>query len=169
MLITQDLLLIHLECRSHRTSSCLYICLDLPLIASFVGIRGSQGTLDGFSHLFPLLGLWHSCFRKNVWLMQYANAMPCMTLHEWNVCALYLLLWYFLLLNLRPFRPCTLCGPVGSISFSSVLEDISMLAYCIISYFPFLENKSHSCPGLYVRNTGLFVFMLWTSQFSRYQ
>ena len=110
--------------------------------------------------------LFYSAFLfqiKKIYLMSCVNAMWCMTLHEWNVCALDSLLWYFLLLNLPSFRPCTLCGLVGLVHFSSVLEDISvsMLAYRIVSHFQFLETKTILCLNLYAGNTGFFVFVLW--------
>ena len=48
------------------------------------------------------------------------------------------------MLNLPTSCLCTLCGPIGAVSFSSTLEDISasMLAHCIVSHFLFLETKT---------------------------
>ena len=75
----------------------------------------------------------------NVWML-----CDVWLLHEWNVCALDLLLWSFLLLNLSTSRSCTLCEPVGAVSFSSTFEDtfVSVLAHRIVSCFSFLKHKN---------------------------
>ena len=91
---------------------------------------------DPFSPCIPISDkktyIWY-----NVWML-------CMVVHEWNVCALDSLLWSFLLLSLPPSCPCTLYRPIGAISFSFVLEDISvlMLSHRIVSHFSFLERKT---------------------------
>ena len=162
MLNAHDLILVCLECWLHRISFGLprmLIVQDFILLifawtytfdASLIRIRNSLKLQfvwvsfflpESLSEAFiKCETLFHSVLLfqiRNIYLMQ------CMIVHEWNVCALDSLLWFFSLLNLPPSRPCIFCGLVGTIFFCSALEDISvsMLAHRIISRFSLFETK----------------------------
>ena len=80
-------------------------------------------------------------------MMQYANVMQCMILHEGKCPCIKFISFILSLLGLPLSHPCTLHGSVISVSSFFSLESVSVLTLAsrAVSHFSTLGNKHPSC------------------------